>query len=113
MRRDLRRPRPLPSPAQAVERLGANVTQPTRAALAAGPDPLEARLRRVEHPVVLGEDPHLEVAPPVAFRPEPRAGEVRAPEVERSPVDRDHLQVHARALAHRELRLEALLAREL
>ena len=55
-------------------------------------------------PLVVGQHAQLEVAPPVALRAEPRAGEVGAAEVEERAVDRDHLHVDARAGAHLEAR---------
>lgn len=62
-------------------------------------------MRVVEHGRVVGDDPHLEIAPPVALRAEPGAGEVRAAEVERGAVDGDDLEVNARASPHREAAL--------
>lgn len=84
--------------------------QSAAAALAAAPDPVEPGLRGVEHPFVVGDDPHLEVAPSVAFGAESGPREVCAAQIKERPVDRDHLQVHPRARAHLEARLEARLA---
>jgi len=73
-------------------------------------------LGRVEHRFAVGEDAHLEVAAAVALRAEAGAREVRAPEIEETAVDRDHLEVDARALPHldpaRELREPRELLRE-
>lgn len=76
--------------------------QATSGATAAGPDRVEALLHFVEQALVVGDDAGLEVAAAIAFGAEPRAGEVGRAQVEQPAVDRDHLEVGARALPQRD-----------
>src|SRR5262249_45075787 len=84
---------------QRIERRVTLAAQLATRAFGPTPDPVEAFLRGVEHPLAVGEEPHLEVAASFGLRPQPRSREVCAPEIEMASVDGDHLEVHARASA--------------
>src|SRR6187402_2513869 len=83
-----------------IERGRALRPQTAISAFSAAPDTIEARLRGVQQHVVVGADAEFEIAPPLPFGTQARAGEVGAAQIQIRAVDRDHLQVHARAMTH-------------